>query len=495
MVGILLLSAFLRLYDLDGESLWLDETMTIYLVESGPKTVITDFFVQGRIACFPGYFVAVSAWTQLFGVTAFSVRLLSALMGILSVALIFKIGKMLFGDRAALVSAFLMALVEFQVYYAQEARYYGPMAFLCLLSFLAFLYALRAGRRRYLVLMVAANVLLLYLHAHSAFILLAQSVYYLHRRKHHQLRFMPWFWSQAATGAVVVVNMVIVQFVGEPANVTGGLQWISEPGFSDLARTFTGYVLPRRHERAWGEYLFTFAAAGGVLLLGVALSVGLARQRHRPSWGGLDADWRHLLAHRNALWLAGYWLVCPLLLPFVISTLGLPMFIDRYTIAASLALYLLLGAFVVAMQRIVPLTVSVGALLFVLVPGLYHYCVSDIKEQWQEAAAFVTHHETTADVIIFVPSDEHIQERCFTHHYNGELPLCPIENYQDGAAAILDGISACTAGHERYWLVVRMSNSPNNSSVEEVLRQLVSDAVCFRQEQDFTGISVFLFSQ
>ncbi|MCP5432925.1 MAG: glycosyltransferase family 39 protein [Alphaproteobacteria bacterium] len=81
-----------------------------------------------------GYFVAMLGWTKLAGTSEAALRLPSLVFGLLSIPLIFLIGRRAFGTSVALVAAALLAVHGFHVQWSQLARMYMPGACLGLLS-------------------------------------------------------------------------------------------------------------------------------------------------------------------------------------------------------------------------------------------------------------------------------------------------------------------------------------------------------------------------
>ncbi len=76
-------------------------------------------------------------WTHLttkLGTSEFWARFPSAFLGAASVLIMFLLGRKLFGQRAGLTAAVLMALAPYHVWYAQDARPYSALVFYSLLS-------------------------------------------------------------------------------------------------------------------------------------------------------------------------------------------------------------------------------------------------------------------------------------------------------------------------------------------------------------------------
>jgi mannosyltransferase len=121
LVAILLLAAGLRLYRLGAESLWYDETVSVYLAsESLPELVA---HTAGDIHP-PGYYLLLHGWTRLAGSSDFAVAFPSLFFGVLLVALAYRLAGQVFGPAAGLLAALLVAISPYNLWYSQEVRMY-----------------------------------------------------------------------------------------------------------------------------------------------------------------------------------------------------------------------------------------------------------------------------------------------------------------------------------------------------------------------------------
>src|SRR5690606_24496795 len=121
-------------------------------------------------------------WCGVLGTSDLAMRSLPALLGTLTVPAIFLAARRLFDARVALLSALLLAVSPYQVYYSQEHRYYALTLLLGTLSVWLLLRAMRFERvpsgeaeppppRWGWTLYVAASVLMFYAHAMTALLL------------------------------------------------------------------------------------------------------------------------------------------------------------------------------------------------------------------------------------------------------------------------------------------------------------------------------------
>lgn len=141
-IVILLLAAAVRFHRLGAQSLWYDEGVAYaHALRTLPELIP---LLQNNVHV-PAYFTLLGWWQSLTGPSEFSLRLLSALFSILSVAWIYALGARLFHPLAGLTAAALVALNSFSIYYAQETRMYAMLAAIAGASMWLFLGLMRAG--------------------------------------------------------------------------------------------------------------------------------------------------------------------------------------------------------------------------------------------------------------------------------------------------------------------------------------------------------------
>jgi uncharacterized membrane protein len=137
-----ILAAFaVRLFHLGAESLWYDETVSVYLARLPLPAMLAH--TAGDIHP-PGYYALLHAWHTLTSPTLahgleFLYAFPSVFFGVLALPLLYAIGRRLFGVRTGLAALWLGVFAPFLVWYSQEVRMYILGAFLGLLCFWALL--------------------------------------------------------------------------------------------------------------------------------------------------------------------------------------------------------------------------------------------------------------------------------------------------------------------------------------------------------------------
>jgi mannosyltransferase len=196
----------------------------------------------------------------------------------------------------------------------------------------------------------------------------------------------------------------------------------------------------------------------------IVLVAGILINAIRQGWTNLTAargfffNLQEVPDIGGKLLMAGCWLLCPIMLPFILSKVVGPMYLDRYMISAAPALYLLIALGIYSIRRVVPMLVSLGVLIIMIAPSLGYYYATDSQEQWKEAAVYVDENSEPGDVIVFAPNQGiGIQQKTFNWYYPGVLPECGLGG-EDGfidSDKISDSLVQCISGHKRFWVVIR----------------------------------------
>lgn len=169
LVGItilLLFAAFLRLYQIDAQNIWADEGFTYLITQQADVLPMLRADVHP-----PLYFLGMKAWALAAGTSEIALRLPSALASIITVALIFLLGRELVRwhgqnpdvSPIPLLAALLLALSDLEIDLSHEARMYTIQTALATLSVLAYFRWARAARTSDLWILGGIAALLVYI--------------------------------------------------------------------------------------------------------------------------------------------------------------------------------------------------------------------------------------------------------------------------------------------------------------------------------------------
>lgn len=420
-IGILLLAALVRTGGLGAQSLWLDEAFS-HLWATLPPGVAWQGMIVDAVHP-PLYYLLLRPWLAVAGESEFALRFPSAVAGVLTVAVVYRVGRSWLGRRAGVYAALLLALNPFHVWYSQEARMYALLALLTLLAMMAFWWALGSRSRRAWGVFAGVSALAYLTHYFALYIPLVTFVFLVLTFERHHGVLVRWTLAQALAVLPLVTWLVALYAVG---GGTFGIGWIPSPRPADLLRTLWSFAL------AYDGHV-TYPVVAGLLAWGLLLGLGVCRGRDR---GGI----RVLLA------LA---VVLPPLVTFLLS-LRRPTYVDRFFIGGLPAFVLLTAAGLERLPR--PIGWAAGLALAGL--GLwgitrFHTASPPVfaKEDWRGAAAYVAAHESGGDAL-GVRYLQHVVP--FQYYYRGALePAAVTVNQQ---TTPLEDVAA---GHGRLWLLFR----------------------------------------
>ncbi len=455
---IILTAAAIRFFRLDGQGFWYDEAVTLRLI-SGPA--FHDIHP-------PAFYLLIRAWSQL-GQSEFFLRLPAALMGVLSVLLIYHIGLQLVGSKAASVAAFLASISPMLVWHSQDLRMYSQAVLLVLLTVHFYLRSVRSNSWTDWIGYVAAALLAGYTHLYTVFIPFILSLHYLIFYRQRIWRwimlhglfavgYLPWL--------LVIMNLPPDQ-IGTPRlssmfNIfytyfTFAAGYSFGPAVNDLRTYDLSVVLP---------YVPIIAPLAVVVVI-VAVT-------------GIRRQWQH--SHENSV-LVLLWAVVPVGLAVAITLLRPTMtFNTRYVLYSLPAFLWMLASGIEALGR----RAGIGTLLLLtLYSGMslsnYFFNSYYAKEDVRGAAAYIAAEAEPDDAIVVVTVTT-----AFRWYFNGDnLILGPIPTslFEDELTEASQGRDTVWLVHSRHW-----QTDPRQEIKSFMDRQyLLSDS------QQFTGVSIYRY--
>jgi mannosyltransferase len=153
---ITLLAAALRFFRLGEWSFWIDEIYTINHAKMhfGNLELILQNIPPAR-NWVPVSVILTAQVLNIFGVSEWSARLVSAVIGILTIPILYFPMKKIFGNQVTLIALLLLAVSPWHVFWSQNARFYTSLMLFSTLALLAFYYGIEKNRPGYFLLFYA----------------------------------------------------------------------------------------------------------------------------------------------------------------------------------------------------------------------------------------------------------------------------------------------------------------------------------------------------
>lgn len=159
---ITLLAAFLRFYKLGEWSFWIDEIYTIRHAKahfSSLELIIRN--IPPNRNWIPLSVILTAGTLNALGTSEWSARLVSATIGVISVPVLYLPVRRLFSPGVALITALLLAVSPWHIYWSQNARFLTSLMLLYSLALFALFFGLERDRPGYILL----SIVLFYLAA------------------------------------------------------------------------------------------------------------------------------------------------------------------------------------------------------------------------------------------------------------------------------------------------------------------------------------------
>lgn len=147
---ITLIAAALRFYQLTFNSLWTDEAWTMYLINQ-------PFFAIPRIDVHPPLFYWLEVGVvKIISTSEFSLRLLPAIFGTMTVPAVYYLGKTVMNWKAGLIASILVMISPVMIHHSQDARCYS----LAILLFIVTLTLYVQEKKNWYLIAICAAALL-----------------------------------------------------------------------------------------------------------------------------------------------------------------------------------------------------------------------------------------------------------------------------------------------------------------------------------------------
>lgn len=439
--GILLLGLFVRIYFISGQSLWFDEGYSVKISQLSPHEIISKTASEDYHP--PLYYIGLHYWVSLVGKSEFSVRLPSAILGFLSIFMMYKVGKLLFDKNIGILSSLVLALSVFHVEYSQEARSYSLMAFLTLLSFYFFLKLLREKSLRVSIGYSVSSIILMYTHVYALFIIVSQNIFFLlhtFSSRDKTISVRKWVLLQ---GILLILFLPwLTSLLDQTARVQRGY-WVSVPTVRSIIYTFGGYAGSR-------VLLFFFLIFSGLAIIGLEKVFPHLKEAFK-SEENLSAE--KGLSPREVLYLLFMWLSTPIVLPFLISHVSQPIFVSRGTIGSSLAFYLLVAKGIDNLPKKYFKPAAIALVVILSLSNIWVYYHRVYKDPWREVAHSMDTTAKSGDVVFF---NSAICQYLFDYYSRRPdlIKMSLPENSGDGDEEDTKQLESLRTRHDRVWVIL-----------------------------------------
>ena len=476
------LGAVLRLIALGHKSFWIDEIASVVIAQK-PSAAFWHFLWhdEGNMAL---YYMLLRPWLDL-GNSEAVVRLLSVLPGVLTIPLMYLLGKRLFGRDTGMLAAALFALNACAIASSQDARAYSFLVLAVVVSTYCFVRLVEEPSYRFAIEYGIVAGLTCYFHyfgvlvpAAHAISLLALTSIGTHSSKGGLSGALGgsseatgrWPWKPYAVAGIIFVLFAIPVLWLIHAQDIGHLSWVQPPSLLEFYHL--GVFLAADGGKAVGAVLLALY----LVLIGFFLA-------------SLPVVWRQASDDRQR-W--GYALVAssffsPIVIVLIVSIVR-PAFYHRFLILCLPAFVMMTAVGALRIRhRLLRISAVAGVCILSLVATVIAY--TRVTEDWRGAVSYLIAESHPADRVVFYQS----------------LGAFAAENYWNwlpgGAAPRAKEVDVNPASSDwerqigdapRVWLVLyraKVDDAEARAIEQELLKKYGTG-----EEKNFRGVSVIEYS-
>ena len=225
LAAISLVAFALRFYKLGEWSFWYDESYTMRDVRNLQQLGYLDQQISRTLI-----YLIVNA----LGVTEFNARLVPALIGVISIPVLFFPIRQMLGVGVALLASLFLAINPWHLYWSQNARFYTTLLLFYTLALLVFYFGIEKDKPWYMVLFLVLLGLAVQERLFAVFLVPVVAAYLL------ILRFFPFEkpaglrWRNVLIlliPSLVIGLLYSLEFIRNPEKWLRGFSWVNNNPF------------------------------------------------------------------------------------------------------------------------------------------------------------------------------------------------------------------------------------------------------------------------
>ncbi len=450
---IIAVGVFLRLWNLGGESLRLDEAQSVWQASHSASFIATYMLKNVHL---PLHNTVLHFWMYFFGSGEVSVRALSLIPGVLALFALFFLAKELFEEKIALLATAIGALSPFWVWYSREIRMYTLLILVTTLSYYFLLRILKTDRFLSYAGYVAVNLIGMYTHYFFFLVLLSQIVFF----------FTTWksnFSVNVPEKKKIFIKLILVAVILAAAFFPWAYELLNSYGSGSLAPVLER---PTTFNIALSFFEFTFGFQSDAIT-----STIIALWPAVILLGFVFLSKRKYSGKGMILVCAG--ILLPIIIVFGVSVLLKPMYLTRYLSIVSPLYYILLAWTLGELRGF-----GKKAFAFILFLGIavslvnqYVSAENPAKEDYREAARYISETVTPRDVVALAPP---YVVYPFQYYYRGmaQVTSMPIWDKRKGAIPLatrerIEADAEIVKGHHKRIFLFMADNLEGATEVKD----------------------------
>jgi 4-amino-4-deoxy-L-arabinose transferase-like glycosyltransferase len=429
------------------------------------------------------YYVLLRGWLHL-GDSEVWLQSLSVLFGVLTIPVVFVLGRRFLNREVGLVAAAILAVHNFHIEHSEQLRSYSLLPLLVVLSTYIFLALLDTPHRKDLwVLYVLCSALAIYAQVFAVFVIGAQ-----------------WMALRPGTikrlgilkllvAAVSITVLVIPIFLVMVLRDSGQLDWVPRLSLEGILNAIWGIV--------GGEILSLQNPHGASLLLLLYVMSWVF-----AVWGIFRAGQtvtEQQPSSSTTLSVLGCSFLYPVVAMIAISFIK-PILYPRYLLMCTPAAVLVTSQGIVTLSQWRPrvgrplaaaLLASIIA-LSVVGANKFDASLATSGLDWRGVTKYIVEHGKARDGVVFYSFSGRWAWDYYHRRYAESTQASGTPNPIDLRSLNRSSIEDCTTRYQRVWLVLHEEiPTPQSNAKTELLTETLQQHFRLQLEQQFDGVSIY----
>ena len=481
---IVLLAFGVRIYKISDESVWWDEYSSLVHINSDS---LKEFIYLNPLydpATMPVYYVLEYLFWHYVSPSILGLRLFSILLSVITIPVLFLIGRKLNLEKIGLVAGLFFAISPIHRFFGQGIRMYVLLTFLFALSIYYLLLCAENSNRKNWIALTLVNALLLWTHPFAVIIVGIEVlwlfyIFYIDNKE----KYLPVILQILISIPSVLYVMNINYYSREQSF------WLKKPTlyefigdlFADDAVGMTYQV--RIIKEVLPQYLINIHPVMDLFLLSITILVIVLSIRYIFKRVGNDEE----LDTKNKVILLLLIAFVPPIFLYILSILWRPCIFPRYTLYSSLAIYFLYGYLIKINKKRRLNYILIFSLILIFFYQLLITLPGPQRTNWRNTARFIEQQSlNTEKVSVFVY--QAINKDVFTFNFkNKNIPISfveDIDSFISIAQELFQKKSGCFT--DKIWFVYVSFYFGEFGSHE--LEQLLNSNKIRYETYDFYGI-------
>ncbi len=502
---ILFLGFYLRIYQLGRYSLWFDEAASLLNCDY-MEAMVKNLGMVGD--GYPSFLsnIFIYYWRNL-GADEFTLRMSSVIFGVAAIIAVYQLGKCVFGKKTGLLAALILSVSPIHIYYSRELRMYSMVVLTVLLAVYFLIKALRDNRASSWAGYLLFNLLSIYIHYMTVFVLFAEVVFFLAYRRDYRSLFKKWLSVHTILFLLLIPWLINVAYLlkllfANADKYAWVPRWAGQVSLANIFYTLKNFS---------AGYNATEAVYIPITIIFLFfLLLGLIKRK--------KADFGMLFL---------FCFLVPILSMYLISKIKV-WYVDRYVLPSAVFYYILVANGLSRLRNsyLIPVICCILVLSGLGVKNYYKDTLPDYKtcvgvttkKDYKQAARYVVDNFQEDDVIFHVNRQstlpfeyyfrimggkraEELKDRNILLYFKQDLgKAMPFKFVEQAVKSI--GSDIAVENQKRVWLVYTsfifddlVNVNPGKNPDELLIRNYIENFYTRKDKKEFKEIIVYLYER